>query len=420
MSGAGMPGGAGASTLSGSTANGLNQLTAVGAKALTHDARGNVTAFGSDLFGYSSENLLTAGPGGAALGYDPLLRLYQTVAGGTTARFVYDGLAAIAENNASNAPRRRFVFGPGDDEPIVWYEGGGTTNRRFLGADERGSIVSVTDSAGAVLSINRYDEYGQPQASNLGRFGYTGQMWLPEIGQWYYKARIYAPVLGRFLQTDPIGYGGGANLYAYVLADPANLIDTNGMKDCGLESNWRNGDCADSVVYYQLRQANPAASAGDVAYVGGIVLDLFHERITYDTFLASLSDRLPGEAYRVGGTTFWMNIGSEHYAEPSFIASFRGSALEAATEGLMEMLGYGWETAQSHRILPDLEGYSIGDGLPNGPFYERYWILGGTMSAPRLITPGGSLFYLSPYHYKKGPGVPTGFIELHAVFGTPH
>ncbi|MEO7239844.1 MAG: phospholipase A2 [Sphingomicrobium sp.] len=228
-------------------ANGLNQLTAVGAKALTHDARGNVTAFGSDVFGFSSENLLTAGPGGATLSYDPLLRLYQTLAGGTTARFVYDGLAAIAENNASNAPRRRFVFGPGTDEPIVWYEGGGTASRRFLGADERGSIVSVTDSAGAVLGINRYDEFGVPQTTNLGRFGYTGQMWLPEIGEWYYKARVYAPQLGRFLQTDPIGYGGGINLYAYVGNDPVNFIDPLGLQDDG-ELITVCGGC--NVFYY--------------------------------------------------------------------------------------------------------------------------------------------------------------------------
>ncbi len=72
------------------------------------------------------------------------------VAAGVTTRMLYDGAAMIGEYNSSNVLQRRFVHGPGMDEPLVWYEGAGTSDRRWLLADERGSIVAVTNAAGAV------------------------------------------------------------------------------------------------------------------------------------------------------------------------------------------------------------------------------------------------------------------------------
>ena len=124
------------------------------------------------------------------------MRLHQ-VAGAGTQRFAYDGLDMIAEYNGADALERRFVFGPGIDEPIVWYEGGGTTDRRFLHADERGSIVAVSDASGNVLAKNSFDEFGTPGSANAGRFQYTGQAWLSEIGA----------IITRPAPTPPIRWG---------------------------------------------------------------------------------------------------------------------------------------------------------------------------------------------------------------------
>jgi|CXWL01.1.fsa_nt_gi RHS repeat-associated protein len=180
-------------------------------------------------YGYDVYNRLTSA-GSATLAYDPVGRLYQSVGGGVTTRFLYDGLDAIAEYNASNVMQRRFVHGPGVDEPLVWYEGAGTSDRRWLVQDQLGSVIAVSNSAGAALSTNTYDEYGIPGASNTGRFQYTGQIWLPDANLYHYRARAYAPALGRFLQSDPILYAGGMNLYAYVGSDPVNWVDPSGTR----------------------------------------------------------------------------------------------------------------------------------------------------------------------------------------------
>ncbi|MBI1365176.1 MAG: hypothetical protein GC153_04395 [Alphaproteobacteria bacterium] len=48
------------------------------------------------------------------------------------------------------------------DETLVWYEGSGTSDRRWLMTDPRGSVVAIADGTGAVTNINKYDEYGAP------------------------------------------------------------------------------------------------------------------------------------------------------------------------------------------------------------------------------------------------------------------
>jgi RHS repeat-associated protein len=379
------------------TANGLNQYTASGSVTPTYDAKGNLTSAGTTTYAYSSENLLTSASGGITLSYDPAMRLYQT-AGGTpgTTRFQYDGTNLIAEYNSSNVLQRRFVHGPGADEPIVWYEGSGTTDRRFFHADERGSVVAVTGSSATVLTVNTYDEYGIPRSSNTGRFQYTGQTWLPELGMYYYKARIYSPTMGRFLQTDPIHYAASMNPYTYTGGDPVDFKDPYGLLNLGV------GQCAGYTVTTEWIMRSTGKKVGETSYhieicgaggsqylVSGSIRRFMHD-IGADGYNICVNSDT-----KVTG----VGPGQAHSTQPSAISGIPGANLpigalaiapsdfgvpavtadNASVFGSIKVMAF-WDTA----VIPETGKNSIPRGLPSWGPYTAHDVIGpaSARSAP--------------------------------------
>jgi len=101
----------------------------------------------------------------------------------------------------------------------------------YVHADHLGSPQKMTDSAKTLVWDAVYTPFGQVHsitgtATNNQRF--PGQYADAETGFNYNYFRDYDPTTGRYIESDPIGLGGGLNTYAYVGGNPMLYIDPTG------------------------------------------------------------------------------------------------------------------------------------------------------------------------------------------------
>ncbi|MCF6207170.1 MAG: DUF6531 domain-containing protein, partial [Sulfurovum sp.] len=134
------------------------------------------------------------------------------------------------DDGTTKEETRKFVHGPGVDEPLSMVGKNGTF---YYHADGLGSIVAMTDDQARNVQKYEYDSFGnQHDMKNRIKqpYGYTGREHDIETGLRYYRARYYDGDVGRFISKDPIGFSGGdVNLYGYVLNRPLVFIDPYGL-----------------------------------------------------------------------------------------------------------------------------------------------------------------------------------------------
>jgi RHS repeat-associated protein len=106
-----------------------------------------------------------------------------------------------------------------------------------------GMPLCIEDDSGHVVWwVNRVDPYGRLELRDRQQIDYArpgsaieynlrwpGHYYDPETGLHYNRSRYYDPALGRYLQSDPLGYGGSPiNLYAYC-PNPLVQVDIFGF-----------------------------------------------------------------------------------------------------------------------------------------------------------------------------------------------
>jgi len=179
----------------------------------------------------------------ASYSYDYLgRRISRTVYGSpdVTTKYCYNGDHVIAEYDGSNNLLRKFIYGPGIDEPVCMIDVDGGNVVYYYHLDGLGSVAALSDVNNVIVESYSYDVFGAPtiydenqseisQIAIGNPYMFTARRADDETALYYYRARYYAFDIGRFLQTDPIGYTGGLNLYAYCGNNPIVWIDPLGM-----------------------------------------------------------------------------------------------------------------------------------------------------------------------------------------------
>ncbi len=180
-----------------------------------------VNSSGTTTYGWDFENRLTSvslpGSGGTvSFKYDPFgRRIYKSSTSGTSV-YAFDGDNLIEETNSAGGVVARYEQGLNIDEPLVMLRSATTS---YYQADGLGSITSLTNTSGAAAETYSYDSFGNILATTgslTNSFKYTGREFDTETSLYYYRARYYDQAIGRFINEDPLRFGGSQDFYAYV------------------------------------------------------------------------------------------------------------------------------------------------------------------------------------------------------------
>ena len=214
-----------------------NRLATIDGQTVTHNANGDLTAFGTNSYTYDFEDRLVQLSLTNTFTCDGLGNRLALTVSGQARRFVLDRTGALtqvlAETDTNNAPVAYYVYGLGLAEQIS--SSGTVATYHF---NIQGSTVALTDSGGKVSDSYAYDSFGvlansdgdSPQPFRyLGKFGILDD----GTGLYYARARYFSPQLGHFLTKDTVASkdndSQSLNRFVYALNNPLRFRDESGL-----------------------------------------------------------------------------------------------------------------------------------------------------------------------------------------------
>lgn len=201
-------------------------------RTFTYDDNGNITSDGTLTFIYDQKNQLKEvkeeGTSKATYTYNGLGQRVKKEAGGETTLYHYDlDGKLIAESLPSGSMTREYLY-MGKVRVAMVDVANDNAVYHYLN-DRLGSPEILTDASGTVVWEAWYEPFGEahihPSSSVVNNHRLPGQYYDQETGLHYNYHRYYDPKTGRYLTPDPIGLGGGTNLYTYVGNNPINRND---------------------------------------------------------------------------------------------------------------------------------------------------------------------------------------------------
>lgn len=171
------------------------------------------------------------------------------VDGGGSSKSFSSGAMSLADTRPSGPVS--FVQG----HQLLGLEQGG--NLYFMITDGLSSVRKVVNSSGVSQGEFKFDEFGVPESSTTPPAELSAHSWIGGLGQrneggglYYARQRWYDSSLGRWLNTDPMGFDGGLNLYTYVENNPTRYTDPSGTDVWALFGNgkWLRAQTGEGFV----------------------------------------------------------------------------------------------------------------------------------------------------------------------------